>query len=402
MWIVEPSKKLAVTGSYDIGIVGGGVAGIAAAIAAAREGKHVCLIEREFALGGLATLGLVAIYLPLCDGEGNQMISGISEELLKQSIVYGSGNIPECWMEERLSTDRRKERYKIRFDPTAFAYALDRYLKELHIDILFGTAFSDVCMEEETITHLILENKEGRFAIQIQMVIDASGDADVCFAAKEETKEYCENRKTGWYYSLAKETEYKLNIVNDNLYEPVKAGSSFYGGIRNQDISEFVIASREMAFQHRDQNNSEAIITQLPTIPQLRMTRRLCGAYELDEIEERVYFEDSVGMFGDWRKSGPVFYLPYSTLYGKCKNLLSAGRCISVKTNAWDITRAIPVCALSGEVSGTAASMKLDEQLDGIQSVSAEALREKLRENGNIIDISFSRKGSHDDKQGNC
>ena len=53
---------------YDVCVVGGGVAGVAAALSAAREGARTCLIEKEYALGGLATLGLIVYYLPLCDG----------------------------------------------------------------------------------------------------------------------------------------------------------------------------------------------------------------------------------------------------------------------------------------------------------------------------------------------
>ena len=72
--------------THSVIVAGGGIAGIAAALAAAREGADVLLIEREFLLGGLATLGLVTIYLPLCDGRGHQVSFGIAEELFRLSI----------------------------------------------------------------------------------------------------------------------------------------------------------------------------------------------------------------------------------------------------------------------------------------------------------------------------
>ena len=82
----KESLETPVVDAYDVCVVGGGVAGAAAALAAARRGVRTCLIEKEYALGGLATLGLVVIYLPLCDGRGRQVIGGISEEFLKLSL----------------------------------------------------------------------------------------------------------------------------------------------------------------------------------------------------------------------------------------------------------------------------------------------------------------------------
>lgn len=86
----EDQKQLRdIYGDYDVVIAGGGIAGIAAAISAARCNKHVLLIERMYVLGGLATAGLVTIYLPLCDGKGHQVSFGLAEELLKLSISKG-------------------------------------------------------------------------------------------------------------------------------------------------------------------------------------------------------------------------------------------------------------------------------------------------------------------------
>ena len=71
--------------SYDVIVVGGGVAGVAAAVSASREGSRVLLIEKSFNLGGLATGGLISWYEPLCDGAGKQIIYGIAEELIRLS-----------------------------------------------------------------------------------------------------------------------------------------------------------------------------------------------------------------------------------------------------------------------------------------------------------------------------
>ena len=65
----------------DVAVIGGGIAGVAAAVQAARSGKKTILVEKTILLGGLATSGLVYIYLPLCDGFGHQVTFGLSEEL---------------------------------------------------------------------------------------------------------------------------------------------------------------------------------------------------------------------------------------------------------------------------------------------------------------------------------
>ena len=87
--IIEKQRDLEIYGNYDVVVCGGGIAGISAAVAAARTGAKTLLIENSYLLGGLATSGLVAIYLPLCDGEGHQLSFGIAEELLRLSVVKG-------------------------------------------------------------------------------------------------------------------------------------------------------------------------------------------------------------------------------------------------------------------------------------------------------------------------
>ena len=91
------------------------------------------------------------------------------------------------------------------------------------------------------------------------------------------------------------------------------------------------------------------------------MTRRISGEYTLDSKEMHKYFEDSIGMVSDWRKRGPVYEVPFRTLYsGKIKNLICAGRCTSVTDAMWDIMRVIPCCAVTGQAAGTAAAMTDD------------------------------------------
>ena len=112
----------------------------------------------------------------------------------------------------------------------------------------------------------------------------------------------------------------------------------------------------------------------IATIPQLRMTRRIDGEYTLATDEMHKYFEDSIGMVSDWRKRGPVYEVPFGTLYSKkIKNLIMAGRCTSVTDGMWDIMRVIPCCAVTGEAAGLAAAMT-----DDFASFDVKVLQKKL------------------------
>ena len=104
-------------GKYDIIVVGGGIAGIAASVSAARRGANVLLIEKQVNLGGLATGGLISWYEPLCDGEGNQMVYGIAEELIKLSAQYCFDNLPECWG-GKSGNEPRNQRYSTFYSPS--------------------------------------------------------------------------------------------------------------------------------------------------------------------------------------------------------------------------------------------------------------------------------------------
>ena len=93
------------------------------------------------------------------------------------------------------------------------------------------------------------------------------------------------------------------------------------------------------------------------------------------------YFEDSIGMVSNWKKRGPVYEVPFRTLYNKeMKNLIVAGRCTSVNETLWDVMRVIPCCAVTGQAAGTAAAMT-----DDFSALDVSKLQEKLRHNGVVI-----------------
>ena len=121
--------------------------------------------------------------------------------------------------------------------------------------------------------------------------------------------------------------------------------------------------------------------TTIATVPQFRMTRRIAGEYTMTLADEHKDCEDSVGLFSNWRRPGPVYALPFSSLYSKkVKNLITAGRCISCDDGMWEIARVIPVCAVSGEAAGIAAAMT-----DDFTTIDIKKLQGKLTQNGVVL-----------------
>jgi len=379
--------------NYDVAVCGGGVAGISAALAAAREGKKVILFEKEYMLGGLGTAGLVTIYLPLCDGLGHQVSFGIAEELLKLSIVYGAEDrYPENWLDNIGSRTEEDKRYSVQYNGQVFAILAEKLLAENGVDILYGSYVVDAATENDRITALSVENKSGRTAYQARAVVDATGDCDIAKFANVPTETFQQgNVLAAWYY-FTDEAGYRLQQVGAaDIPEEERAGKEKnyiskrrFTGLDGKEISEMVCLSHQKTLEHwlkKREADPKAVISTIAVIPQLRMTRKIVGEYELEHTEMHAFFEDSIGMVSNWKKRGPVYEVPFRTLYNKAmKNLIVAGRCTSVNETLWDVMRVIPCCAVTGQAAGTAAAMT-----DDFSALDVSKLQEKLRNNGVVI-----------------
>lgn len=174
--------------SYDVIVVGGGIAGVAAAVSASREGSSVLLIEKGYNLGGLATGGLISWYEPLCDGAGNQIIYGIAEELIQLSAKYGFDNLPEKWGGDGRNKPRN-ERYSTFYSPCIFSAALDEYVTEHGVELLFDTLATYPVMEKQHCKGVMVENINGREFYEAKIVIDATGMATIMHRAGVPTVE---------------------------------------------------------------------------------------------------------------------------------------------------------------------------------------------------------------------
>ncbi len=393
--IITETHKTEIKYDCDVLVCGGGIGGISAALAAARSGKKVILTERMFMLGGLATAGLVTIYLPLCDGMGKQVSFGIAEELLKLSIsVYNDEKRGyKAWLGSKKTQITDKDpRYEVNFNPQIFAISAEQLLLSEGVKILYGTTAVGASVKCDKINAAIFENKSGRFAIKAKSFVDATGDADLALYSGAPTETFKQgNILAAWYYSN-KADGYDLHMLGyadipdkekTEKNKVVQLDKRRFGGLDGEEISEFMQMSHASTMNDvlkRREADPEFQPTTVATIPQLRMTRRIVGEYTLDDVEMHTHFDDSVGMVSDWRKRGPVYEVPFRTLYSaKMKNLLFAGRVTSVTDAMWDIMRVIPCCAVTGEAAGVAAAMSDDMTELDVSSLQAELRRRGVK-----------------------
>ena len=117
------------------------------------------------------------------------------------------------------------------------------------------------------------------------------------------------------------------------------------------------------------------------------MTRRLVGRFTLAEEHVHQWFDDTMGLTGDWRRRGPVYAIPFSCLRGvRTSNLLVAGRCISVDNTVWDVLRVIPPCVVTGEAAGTAAALAAVHTDGDVNALDFDVLRGRLLAQGVLLD----------------
>lgn len=379
-------------GSYDIVVVGGGIAGCAAALSAARMGKKVLLLEKMTMLGGLATAGHIVIYLPLDDGYGRQVIGGIAEELLRLSIKYSYATEGmDNWQENG-------KRYETRFNGPIYALALEELLLYEGVDILYDSLFVGALMEGGWCRAVMVENKSGREVYDCGAVIDASGDAEVLDriglptpAAENSLAIWCYCTRGGQKHLLKRggAGEYDLHLLTlgniDTKAQKHIVVEPYYGDSARH-INRFILDGHKRLLDVVKEDK-ELVLASLPSMAQIRMSRRIEGAYLLDDKDSGAHFEDNIGATGDWRRPNPVYEIPYRCLYTpEIRNVLAAGRCIAAEGEAWQVTRVIPPAAVTGEAAGVAAAICAQEQ-KAVQDIPVSQIRSHLAKAGVMLDI---------------
>lgn len=405
--ITEPARALPITGRYDVAVVGGGIAGVAAALAAARNGARTVLLERSFGLGGLATLGNVVMYLPLCDGHGRQVMGGLAEELLRRSVhelrrperQMQFVPVPPCWDAGGDQAARREHRLEAAFNPFSFQIEMEVLCADAGVELCYDTRLCACLRDGARISHLVVENKDGRTALEVGAVVDASGDADACALAGEPTVSLDTNVIAGWHYLIV-DGKLTIQAMSHGFSENAdREGSDgpFFSGVKASEVTGQVLATRhwirERVRGRRERHpESEVHPFALPALPNFRMTRRLDAPFTLQAEHMHTWFDDAIALTGDWRKRGPVWALPYRCLRAeRVRNLLTAGRCISSAGRAWDMSRVIGTCAVTGEGAGTAAALAARSHGGDCHALSVPALQEQLRRQRVILDPALVR-----------
>ena len=290
--------------------------------------------------------------------------------------------------------ERIKHRYQTDFNPASYLFALEELIIQTGITLLYDTRFCAVRREAGRISHVIVENKHGRSALACGVVIDTTGDADVCYVAGEATVAIDSNVPAAWFYTFGRSQLKRHRFTNKYCPNASRAGGKgpFFRGDDAEQVTAHIVHSRQLVREKiqrwREEHPGEDIqLLMPPTIACFRMTRRLDGRFTLGERHVHQWFDDVIGLSGDWRRPGPVYAIPMGTLCGtQNNNLLTAGRSISVDNSAWDALRAFPPCVVTGQAAGTAAALAVAQTDSDVSRIDRGLLQSKLADQGVLLD----------------
>jgi len=436
--IREPERDLPVKGEYDVVVLGGGPAGIAASVAAAMQGRKTLMIERYGFLGGMGTAAGVTNFCGLhanVHGEIRQVVHGVADELLSRIDRLGGLNAPHVTFGKIAAQA---------YDTAAYKCAADDLLLGHGVEILFHALGAGVVMEpDDTIRALIVETKSGRAAVIGRMFIDCSGDGDLAAwagapfelgdgrgsmlyptmmfrvngvdpAAAGEAwltvpQLMDEAEKRGVRFPRKKPVvrpqknpiEWRVNVT-----QMKKPDGSALNGADVDELTAGEIEGRRQAMEFFEFLKREApgfgnsYIVDTPPQIGIRETRRITGHYQLsrEDVLSCASFPDTIGVngwpieahvAGDVRLEWPDIpgsrgfnHLPYRMLLPqKVRNLLVAGRCASMTHEGQSAARVSGGCFVMGQAAGSAAHLALSGN-SALAETSVEALQALLEKDG--------------------
>jgi hypothetical protein len=418
--LAEPARATPLFGDYDVVVLGGGPAGIAAATAAARHGARTLLVERYGFLGGMGTAAGVTNFCGLhanVHGEIRQVVHGVADELLARMRVLGGLNEPHLIF-GRIHAQA--------YDTAAFKCAADALLLEAGVELLFHAFAVGVARERDEIEALLLETKSGRMAVRGRTFIDCSGDGDLAHFAgiatekgdargallyptlmfrvgnvdatrageawrtipqrmdeAEAAGEFRFPRRGAIVRPQKHAAEWRVNVT-----QLKNADGSAVDGTDARSLSAGEVEGRRQAVDYlrflraRVPGFEDAYALEIAPQLGIRETRRLVGEAVLggDDVTGCADFDDTIGVNGwplelhvagdvEWRWApagsrgfNQLSYrmlLPRRGLSGWAGNLLAAGRCASMTHEGHSAARVSGGCFVMGQAAGTAAALAL-------------------------------------------
>lgn len=411
-----PRQEPTAFGTFDVVVVGGGPAGLAAATSAAKNGAKVLMVERYGFLGGMGTAGGVTNFAGLyglVHGETRQVVHGVVDQLLERVDQLGGLNKPQQGLQGRITVRS--------YDVSTLKCAADELLLDAGVQLLFHAVAVDVVMDDGRINALVVETKSGRSTIAAKLFIDCTGDADIAaragvpfetgdghggglfpttmfrvggvdpdraMAAIGDFKaiDKLMSEAAGKGYRFPREgaivrpqknpTEWRVNVTQirnaqGSVMDATDALQLSAGEVEGRrQIQEYFrfLKTEVPGFEN-------AHIVEIAPQVGIRESRRITGLYQLsgEDIVGCADFEDTIGVNAwpmELHVAGKVewgFYpdgsrgfcqLPFRMLLSdSVSNLLVAGRCASMTHEGQSAARASGACFAMGQAAGTAAAM---------------------------------------------
>lgn len=424
-------KDLPVAAECDVLVIGGGSAGSAAAIAAARSGASVVLVEKQGFLGGTGAMVLDTFYGFFTPGSSERkVVGGVPDlvidglrrhgALLKRPNTYGAGA-------------------GYTYDPEILKIVWDDLVSEAGVRLFLHTTFIDVLAEAGRIDAVVIGSPKGPRAIRAKIVVDASGDAHVAAAAEAPFEDSgalgiaqsltttfkminvdVERAKTFpksdmWALMRSEGGEYRLPRKEGSVHITPLPGvmvtnMTRVSGVDATDVEALTKAEREgraQALEYarflRDKvpGYENAVLGGLSIQIGVRETRRIRGRYWLtrDDVLSARKFSDAIAQCGapieehhaggdtkwEYLPDGATYDIPYRALLPTgVGNLIVAGRCLSAAHDAHASVRSIGQCLAMGQAAGSAAALAADGGI-APEQVPADRLRAELQAAGAIL-----------------
>ena len=393
---IAMSATVPVVGEYDVVVAGGGPAGCMAAIAAARHGAKVALVERYGFFGGMATAAYV-LPLSVFSYNGQPTTGGIPWEFVQRLERMGGACI-----EQPL--------HNVAFDPERYKLCMQRMVREEGIALYMNSYVTRVVSEERTIKAVVFANKNGLEAVEGTCFVDATGDADIaaavsycfmlngvdtkshlvkkamhhhlqgvnchCLPVREKLLELSKTMQLPmfggpWFCTTTHEGSVMVNMTRAEVDE---CDNRAFTDAQDKMREEIFLFADLLRRQFKEFRHSYVAATAVQAGP--RQTRNIVGMHTItgEEYLAGVNFIKQAA------------YVPYRALVpADFPNLLVAGRTVSADRTAFASLRVQSSCMGMGQAVGVAAAQSLDER-QPVQKIDTARLVKELKRMGAVLD----------------